>query len=153
MKAMANLPNYEIVSQAVNFGSLKQSDIDVNIINNLDSRYYSAHEFQGLKKENAFNILHSSLDGLENKFEQLHNFVNKTNMDMDVLCFSETSQKLNQDFITNVSITGYKQPFLTGSKFTKGGVAIYGHVHECYQKMPISTFQKNSFSQIMGLSW
>ena len=47
-------------------------------------------------------------------------------MDLDIICLSETSQKLNNDFDTNVMMDGYKQPFTTGSKFSKGGVAIYG---------------------------
>ena len=58
MKALENLPSYDIVSKAENFESVMQSDIDENIINNLNSRYYSAHEFQSLGKNNMFTIFH-----------------------------------------------------------------------------------------------
>ena len=53
MKALENLPSYEITSQAANFDALKPSNIDENIINNLNSRYYAAHEFQSLANENS----------------------------------------------------------------------------------------------------
>ena len=45
---------------------------------------------------------------------------------------SETSQKLNQDFGTNIMIDGYKTPFVQGSKFNKGGVAIYTKDDKCF---------------------
>ena len=125
MKALENLPSYEITSQAANFDALKPSNIDENIINNLNSRYYAAREFQSLANENSFNIFHSNMDGLENKFDLLHNFVNNTKLDLDIICLSETGQKLNYDFDTNITLVWYKQPFSTGSKFNKGGVAIY----------------------------
>ena len=48
MKAFDNLPSYEITSKAVKFDSINQSDIDVNMINNINSRYYSSHEFKSL---------------------------------------------------------------------------------------------------------
>ena len=111
MKALENLPSYEITSQAANFDALKPSNIDENIINNLNSRYYATHEFQSLAKENSFNIFHSNMDDLERKFGLLCNFVNNTKMDLDTICISETAQKLNQDFYTNTTLDGYKQPF------------------------------------------
>ena len=106
MKALENLPSYESTSQAANFDTLKPSNIDENIINNLNSRYYAAHEFQSLANENSFNIFHSKMDGLKNKFDLLHNFVNNTKLDLDIICLSETGQKLNQNFDTNITLEG-----------------------------------------------
>ena len=56
MKFLENLPTFDITSQAANFDSLKQYDIDENIIDNLNSRYYSAQEFQSLTANNPFNV-------------------------------------------------------------------------------------------------
>ena len=70
-----------------------------------------------LNIKNTCNIYHFNLDGLESKFELLHNFINTTKLSLDVTCLCETSQKLNQDFGTNVMINGYKNPYTTGSKF------------------------------------
>ena len=44
---------------------------------------------------------------------------------MDVICVRETSQKYEQDLKYNVKLDNYNPPFTTGSKFNKGGVAIY----------------------------
>ena len=55
MKSLENLPTFDITLQAANFDSLKQYDIDDNIIDNLNSRYYSAQEFQLLTANNTFN--------------------------------------------------------------------------------------------------
>ena len=46
-------------------------------------------------------------------------------MDIDIINISETSHRLNDKFKSNISIEGYKFPFTTGSKFSKGGVVIY----------------------------
>ena len=149
MKSLENLPTFDITSQAANFDSLKQYDIDDNIIDNLNSRYYSAQEFQSLTANNTFNVFHTNLAGLESKFDLLCNFINNTKfdllcnfinntkfdllcnfinntkIDLDIICLSETSQKSNQGFDPNITIGGYKQPFTTGSKFSKGSVALY----------------------------
>ena len=66
-----------------------------------------------------------NFNGLGNKFDQLYNFIKTTNLDIDIIGISETSQKENIDFNTNVSIDGYHLPFVNGSKTAKGGVAIY----------------------------
>ena len=85
MKSLGNLASCEIASKVSTFDSLKQSDIDENIINKLNSNYYSAQEFQSLNKEETFNIYHSNLHGIESKFELLHNFVNTTKMSIGII--------------------------------------------------------------------
>ena len=55
MKALENLPNYEIASKITIFESLKESDIDENIIN-LNSRYYPAQEFKSINKDDTFSF-------------------------------------------------------------------------------------------------
>ena len=125
LKILDNLPTFDIYSKANSLDSLKQFDIDENVIIDINSRYYPVSEFQNLKLNNSFLIMHSNLNGLENKFDEYHNFVSNTKMDIDLLCISETSQKEGFDFLTNVNIEGYKIPFTIGSKTSKGGVAIY----------------------------
>ena len=123
IKSLDYLPSYEIVSKAHNIEALNQYDVDANIINKITSRYYLAHEFKAIKKSDSFNILHSNLNGLENKFEEY--LINSSECDINVLCISETSQKENIHFNLNVNIEGYRQPFALGSKSSRGGVAIY----------------------------
>ena len=92
LKFLENLPSYKTTSKAYNIDSLSQSGIDKNIITNINSRYYSANEFKTIKNNNSFNILHSNLNGLESKFVESHHFINNIEMDIDMLCISETSQ-------------------------------------------------------------
>ena len=125
LMALENLPSYEITSKASDIESLKHCDIDENTVTNINSRYYPAFEFQSLQKKKSFNLLHTNLNGLENKFEQLHNFVKTSKLDLDIIGISETSQRESINFKTNVRIEGYHQPFTVGSKTSRGGVAIY----------------------------
>ena len=125
MQSCDNLPSYKISSEAFKFNSLKQSDIDENLVDNLDTRYYSAHKFKTLTRHQSFNIFHSNLDGLENKYELLHNFIKSTSLDINIINISETSHKLKDKFKSNIFMEGYNSSFTTGSKFSKGGVAIY----------------------------
>ena len=106
MQSLENLPSYEITSKACCFDSLKQSDLDENIITNIDSRYYPAHEFKNLNTNNYFNIFHANLNGLESKFELLHDFICSTKLDLDVINISETSQNDDKSFDTNIDIEG-----------------------------------------------
>ena len=85
LKFLENLPSYETTSKAYIIDSLSQSDIDENIITNINSRYYSANEFKTIKNNISFNILHSNLNGLESKFVEYHHFINNIEMDIDVL--------------------------------------------------------------------
>ena len=59
MQSLDNLPSYKISSEASKFNSLKQSDIEENLVNNLNTRYYSAHTFKTLSRHQSFNIFHS----------------------------------------------------------------------------------------------
>ena len=56
--------------------------------------------------------------------EEYHNFINNTEMNIDILCISETTLKEDTNFDLNLTIDGYRQPTSLGSKTSKGGVAI-----------------------------
>ena len=106
LKFLENLPSFNTTSKAYSIDSLAQFDIDENIITNINSRYYSANEFKYTKNINSFNILHSNLNGLESKFEEYHNFIKNTEMDIDILCIRETSLKEDVSSDLNLSIDG-----------------------------------------------
>ena len=145
LKSLKNLPTYEIASKAYEIDSMNQYDIDDNIGNNINSRYYSAHEFNNMNDSDSFKILHSNLNGLENKFDDYHTSVTRPNINIDVMCRSETTQKENCPFNLNINIDGYGQPFTLGSKTARRGVAIY--VKEDYNVIERNDLNKvdNSF--------
>ena len=93
LKSIKNLPTYEITSKAYNIDVKNQFDIDDNIVNNINSRYYSANEFKTMGTANSFNIIHSNLNVLENKFDDYHTFITNVNTNIDVLCISEHHKK------------------------------------------------------------
>ena len=115
----------DIVSKASDFESLKQADIDENIITNINSRHYPVHEFNKLNRENSFNIFHTNINGLENLFDLLHNLINSTELDVDLITTSETSQKEKHNFNINIALrdTGFHSTL--DHKTSSGGVAIY----------------------------
>ena len=117
--------SFSISSQIESIGTLKNADIDENMISNINSKYFPCHEFHTLKLNKSFNIIHSYVNGLEKKLDDYNNFINNANFDLDILCISETSQRENQNFKSNVSIGGFDQMFSLGSKTARGGVAIY----------------------------
>ena len=61
-------------------------------------------ELAKLKIPNQFNIFHTNLNGLENKFEILHGFITNASYDFDIVGITETSRKCNENFTNNVSI-------------------------------------------------
>ena len=74
--------------------------------------------------QKKINILHSNVNGLESKFENLHEFLTSASSNMDIVAITETSQKSNENFIKNVTIEAY-DIYSTGSHSARGGVAIY----------------------------
>ena len=125
LEILDKLPSYEIMSKACDIDTLNNYDLDENIISNINSRYYTVHEFKSLKNKNSFNIFHTNLNGLGNKIDTIHNFISSTKLDIDIINISETSQRENVDFITNVLLDGYRAPFTIGSRSARGGVALY----------------------------
>ena len=105
--------------------NLCDKDIDENIVNLTDCKYYSVSEFYNLTKSNKFNIFHNNVNGLETKFESLHHFLSNDSDKFDIIAITETSQKLlNEEFYTNVSLEGYIN-FSTPTMTNKGGTIIY----------------------------
>ena len=75
------------------------------------------------KTKKSFNIFHNNLNGLENKFDILPQFL-ATSIDYDIIALTETSQKANIEFISNVNIENYSL-FSIGSSVSRGGSALY----------------------------
>ena len=82
------------------------------------------NDFYDLNIKNNLNIFHTNINGLESKFDNLHKFLSNTQSKMDIIAITETSQKNNDNFITNVTIEGYAT-YYTPSNSNKGGTALY----------------------------
>ena len=126
MKMLEMLPKFEILSKVSKFSSLDSNDIDANITNNVDCKYYPVDSFHKLQAKNVknFNIFHSNVNGLESHFENFQQFLSSVPDDFDVINLTETSGKENKNFKCNITIEGYKS-FFAPSKSNKGGTGIY----------------------------
>ena len=127
MRMLESLPTFDI-SEVSKFANLSSNDIDLNISNSVNCKYYSVENFYKLQvkesKSDNFNIFHSNVNGLDTHFEILHQFLSGSPKDFDVINLTETSQQENENFKTNVSMEGY-DPFFTPSNSIKGGTGIY----------------------------
>ena len=107
------------------YPKLHSKEIDKNLCNVNNCKYYSINEFQETNDLGNFNILHNNLNGLESKFDLFHQFLAGSNSQFDVMAITESSQMIdNNDFKTNISMEGYSN-FCTPSNSTKGGSTIY----------------------------
>jgi len=104
---------------------LYDNDLDINISNLTDCKYYSVDEFQKLKSNTSLNIFHNNVNGLETKFDKLQNFFANSFLDLDIIAITETSQQeSNGEFKTKIKLNDYDN-FSTPSLSEKGGVLLY----------------------------
>ena len=124
MKFLESLPNAQIVIESTKFSKSAPSDINFEIPNNTNSKYYSVEEYQKEKHLGNFNIFHTNVNGLGSKCDNLHEFLSSVSTKLDVLAITETSEEVEFGFLTNVELEGYEL-FHTPSKILKGGTAVY----------------------------
>ena len=89
-----------------------------------DCKYYSTIDYHKLQRKKTFDIFHNNINGLENKFDNIYEFLMKNNSSCDVIAISETSEKIDNKFLNNVDISGYEM-FSNPSHTSRGGVALY----------------------------
>ena len=124
MKFCEHLPKLEDIFEASKFSSYPNRNDEITLPSNLNSKYHSVYDFQKLKIQKNFNIFHSNVNGIESKFDTLENFLSGATSAMDIIAISETSEDLDNSFISNISLDGYKL-FHTPSTSSKGGTALY----------------------------
>ena len=120
---------------------MTSNEASIEIPSKSYSKYYSIKDFKTLNISKSFNIFHSNINGLESKLDNLCEFLSWTSNKIDILTFTETSEKEAIGFISNVEIDGY-QKFHTPSKSSKGGTAIY--VNKYFDSMERSNLNINS---------
>ena len=120
MNILNKLPSLNTQSVISNL-SLQSADVDENLPNMINSKYYQIDEFQNVPKSQQFKPFHTNINGLSSHFDDFHNMLTQTNSDFDVINMTETSENNDSSFPTNISLDGYKYPYiLLISKFFKG---------------------------------
>ena len=117
------LPKFDVNCITSKFSNLNSYDIDANLPNNVNCKYYSVEEIHNMEAFNNLNIFHTNTNGLENKIDVLTEFVSSMSTSFDIIAISETSQT-DENFKSNVSLKGY-EVYSTPSNCSKGGVALY----------------------------
>ena len=119
-----SLPAFEVVNGVSKFSNQSNNEVDFNLPVRSTCKYYTVNEFQKLNKTNNLNIFHTNINGLEAKFDILHEFLSTEYVDLDIITITETSHKNEEFFTKNVSLQGYNE-FYTPLNSNKGGTAIY----------------------------
>ena len=104
MRFLESLPNVEIVNDASQFSNVTSNEASIEIPSKSCSKYYSIKDFKTLNISKSFNIFHSNINGLESKLDNLCEFLSGTSNEIDILTFTETSEKEAIGFISNVEI-------------------------------------------------
>ena len=122
-----SLPSFEIVSKLSNLPNLNPFDIDENLIQTINSKYYKVQELANLnanKQSNIFSLFHVNIRSLCKHFDQLHSLLCSINTPFHIIGITETKQIINTDLLINVNIDGY-QLYTQLTKSSCGGTAIY----------------------------
>ena len=125
LSQLSLLVPYEIRSKLVNMPSLSDFDMDENLINTVNSKYYDITELKNVQKTNeSFSILHTNLRSLSAHLDELHLLLCSSKMTFDVIGILETKEQVGKGFLTNVNLKGYafySQP----SNSSAGGAGLY----------------------------
>ena len=125
LSQLSLLVPYEIRSKLVNMPSLSDFDMDENLINTVNSKYYDITELKNVQKTNeSFSIFHTNLRSLSAHLDELHLLLCSSKMTFDVIGISETKEQVGKGFLTNVNLKGYafySQP----SNSSAGGAGLY----------------------------
>ena len=122
------LPSYETVSKLTKMPNLDSFDLDENLIQTIDSKYYKVQELDRVHSNPYvpnFSLFHVNiLRSFSKHFDELHSLLYSTKIPFDVIGVTETKQLVNKDFLTNVNIEDY-QLHTQPTRSSCGSVAMY----------------------------
>ena len=122
---LQTLPSLETRSKLVNLPNLNDFDIDENIISTINSKYYSVDEINKVQLDKQhFPVFHTNIRGLSKHHDTLHTQFGMINIPFDVMGISETKERIDNEFTTNVELEGYSM-YSQPSKSLCGGCTIY----------------------------
>ena len=102
------IPEFETILVALKSNNPASNDIEENLIDRINSKYYTINEFINNKSvKKYFNIFHSNVDCYECLSDGLREILSKSSLNFDVVCLSETSQQSDHVFPKNVTFENY----------------------------------------------
>ena len=119
------MPAYEITSHLNSLPNLSDYDIDEQMPQTIDSRYFTLPELSSMHYSAAdLSILHTNIRSLSCHHEELIALCNQLTFHPDVIGVSEIWHSDNHPITTNVDIPGYSF-YKTSSSSQNGGVGLY----------------------------
>ena len=104
---LESLSNVEFTNETKSFSGFSSNDVNSILPSKTSCKYYSVNDVYILKNPKKINIFHTNVNGLESKLDNLKEFLSATVTKMDVIAITETSEKEETGFLTNVEIEGY----------------------------------------------
>ena len=115
----------ETRSKLTNLPNLSEFDLDENLAQIINSKYYEIKDVSKLSIGNSsFSFLHANLRSLSAHIDDLKLLLDSIKLPFDILGISETKEQVNKDFLSNINLAGYdfySQPSISAA----GGVALY----------------------------
>ena len=121
------LTSFEITSKLTNLPNLSSCDLDENLVQTINSKYYKTYELgkpNVTSQINNCSLFHVNIRSLTKRFEELHSFTYSSEIPFDVIGIFESKPPVNKSFLTNVNLHEYQlhsQP----TKSACSGVAMY----------------------------
>lgn len=138
--AIANLqdmPLFDIISSLSNVPLLSSSDPEENLPSQINSKYYTLHEFHKSKEihsyfsNNSLSVLHCNIRSISANFDHLVDMLSELQHPFKLIGLSETWINSANDLTCNVSLPGYK--FLSQpSSHRAGGVGLFVNEDLCF---------------------
>ena len=121
------LPSLDVLSKISGIPYLDNSDIDNNIPNPINSKYYYFYDFEKMtlsSNKSYFSLFHVNLNSLDAHLDDLHATLDLLGFPFQVIGVSETRENVLRGFKMNIALHAYNlhsQP----SSSAPGGVALY----------------------------
>ena len=105
-------PSFEVASNLMNLPNLSDYDIDEQMLQNIDSRYFTLPELSSLKSSSRdFSILHTNIRSLSRHHDELVSLSAHTNLSLDVIGVSENGFRMTIPF--HLMLISLDIPFLS----------------------------------------
>ena len=106
---------------------MNSCDLDENLVQTINSKYYKIQELAKINTKNQlqnFLLFHVNIRSLAKHIDELLTLLHSTKIPFDVIGLTKSKQSLDKDFLTNVDINGY-QLHTQPTKSLCGGVALF----------------------------
>ena len=119
------LPSFEVQSKLINMPNLNSFDLDENVVQMINSKYYKVQDLpKAVTQTQNFSLFRVNIRSLTKHYDELHSLLYSTKIPFDIIGITETKQSFGKEFLLNVNIDKYQlhsQP----TKSACGGAAIY----------------------------